>query len=61
MQTKLLKTTVNINFILVGLFGNHLLSLAKINSIRNIKVYFTFTLVDCVLYKKISLNQGLFN
>ena len=46
-------STVYINFILVGLFGLHLLSHAHITYfIRYIEVYFMFALVDCVRYKE---------
>ena len=42
-QTNLLKITIHINFVLVGIFGTF---------IRYIKVSFTFALVDCVRYNE---------
>ena len=52
------KTTVHINFILVGLFAIHLLSLADIN-LFVISRYISPLLADCVRYKDvISLNRG---
>ena len=49
-QTKQLKNTVHINFILVGLFGIHLLSHADIYSLyRGIS---RLRLVDCFRYNE---------
>ena len=54
---ELLKTTVHINFILVGLFGIHLLYM--LTFIRYNEVNLTFALVDCVRYNE-DLNRSRF-
>ena len=56
-QTKLLQTTVSINFIRVGLFAIHLLvPYAGIYSIYQSKFYFN-ALVDCVCYNEDSVKS----
>ena len=48
-QTKLLKTTVSINFIRVGLFAIHpLVSHADIYSLYQLSKFYVNALVDCV-------------
>ena len=49
LQTELLKTTVHINVILVGLFGIHLLSHADIFPLYR-SIFYVSACVDCVRY-----------
>ena len=53
-QTKLLKTIVHINFIIVGLLIAFIFSyrLVTLTFISYIEVYFTFALLDCVHYNE---------
>ena len=53
-KTKLLKTIVHINFIIVGLLIAFIFSyrLVRLSFISYIEVYFTFALLDCVPYNE---------
>ena len=56
-QTKRLKTTLHINFILVGLFGIHLLSHADMCSLYRVKIL-RLRLWTVFVITRIPLNQG---